>query len=81
MEYFIITILGAAGVAGAVVYAALLEVTTPKVALLIQLVVPVMLAVRYVVCTYTYVCIRDKVFNMKTFKDFYVFIHEAGWVS
>ena len=52
MEYFIITILGAAGVAGAVVYAALLEVTTPKVALLIQLVVPVMLAVRYVMCTY-----------------------------
>ena len=36
--------------AGAVVYAALLEVTTPKVALLIQLVVPVMLAVRYVSC-------------------------------
>ena len=41
-----ITILGAAGVAGAVVYAALLEVTTPKIALLIQLVVPVMLAIR-----------------------------------
>ena len=46
MYYYSITILGAAGVAGAVVYAALLEVTTPKVALLIQLVVPVMLAMR-----------------------------------
>ena len=34
--------------AGALVYAALLEVTTPKVALLIQLVVPVILGVRYV---------------------------------
>ena len=49
-------LLGAAGVAGAVVYAALLEVTTPKIALLIQLVVPVILAVRYVVCIHTYVC-------------------------
>jgi len=37
---------GAAGVAGALVYAALLEFTTPKVALLLQLVVPVLLAVR-----------------------------------
>ena len=34
--------------AGALVYAALLEVTTPKVALLIQLVVPVILGVRCV---------------------------------
>ena len=42
--------------AGAVVYAALLEVTTPKVALLIQLVVPVMLAVRYVSCIIVFVC-------------------------
>ena len=46
MFYWYIAILGAAGVAGAVVYAALLEVTTAKIALLIQLVVPVMLAVR-----------------------------------
>ncbi|XP_065900790.1 battenin-like isoform X2 [Dysidea avara] len=38
---------GAAGVAGALVYAALLEFTTPKVALLLQLVVPVLLAVSY----------------------------------
>ena len=45
---YCITILGAAGVAGALVYAALLEVTTPKVALLIQLVVPLILGVRYV---------------------------------
>ena len=43
--------------AGAVVYAALLEVTTPKVALLIQLVVPVMLAVRYVCILYNCICV------------------------